>query len=332
MNNPRTDVHRPSVIRPEEYEYVAFENLREAQQGDLGACQYVIEERNRIREHFKRTGGTYSDHEHGGNCHICGAWAIWTVLFWHRPTNTYIRTGTDCAALLEAGLEDRFRRWKTGVDAHLEAIAGKRKAERILTDAGLAEAWNIYEHQAPETFGEAEEGTVRDIVRKLVQYGSISEPQTRFLHVLLGKIRTRATRRAQWAAEKAAAADCPSGRHKVTGRVLKAEWRETNFGETFKAVVKSDPGYTVWVTAPSETKRGDRVEFTATITPSTDDPKFGFAKRPTGWTLLAAHPECAEAEPGVTETQPTPAGGTSQEGHSPSGLLALATLIQGRAA
>ena len=48
-------------------------------------------------------------------------------------------------------------------------------------------------------------------------------------------------------------------------------------------LVKDDSGFKVFGTVPSSISRvskGDVVEFTATLEPSKDDPKFGFYKRP----------------------------------------------------
>jgi len=311
-SNTRTDVHRPSVVQTSDYEFVAFENIRDAY-GILVTCQILMEERERIREHMAQTGGTYSRHQHGGSCHICGAHAIWTVLFYHCKTNSYIRTGHDCAELLQAGLEERFRRWKKSVDNYLQAVAGKRKAKKILEDAGLLAAWNEYETPSPtmcpahlqsnmldyevaaelrrkcpdcqRLYFHPEESTVRDIVGKLVRYGSISERQMNYLRSLLDRIVRRDEIEAKRAAERAAAADCPTGRIPVRGVVVKAAYYDSDFGSTFKATVKTDAGWLVWVTVPSSASasRGDRVRFTATVTPSSDDPKFGFGKRPTGW-------------------------------------------------
>lgn len=83
---------------------------------------------------------------------------------------------------------------------------------------------------------------------------------------------------------------CPTGRVEITGRVLKCELRPTEFGMTLKMAVRDDRGFTVWVTCPSaisQAERGERVQFTAAIQPSRDDPMFGFGKRPTKARLLA---------------------------------------------
>ena len=99
-NMTRTDAHRPSVINPAEYEYVAQELIPIGRYtGDILAdCDFLQSERLRIRRHMERTGGTYSQHFHGGHCKVCGnANAIYTVLFYHDNTNNYVRIGSDCA-------------------------------------------------------------------------------------------------------------------------------------------------------------------------------------------------------------------------------------------
>jgi hypothetical protein len=115
-----------------------------------------------------------------------------------------------------------------------------------------------------------------------------------------------AKRAAEREAERAAAEDCPTGRVQVSGVVLKTEVRDSQFGTQYKMTVKTDGGYIVWGSIPSDLQlieetiehpadehgdawtetrqrsleRGERVTFTATISPSDTDPKFGFFKRP----------------------------------------------------
>lgn len=295
----RTDVHAPSRIKPEEYEFVAMEFVKIE---TLGDAEFLRLERERLRAHMARTGGTYSTHEHGGNCMVCGSVnAVYTVLFFHAPTNSYVRMGTDCAEKCEIGDPERFRRFRTAVEALRLARAGKLKAKGILAEAGLEAAWTLYE--APTAAGR-EEATVRDIVGKLVRYGSVSDKALGYVGALLGRIERRPAIEAARAAEREAAAPCPTGRVTVTGTVISTKWVSNGFrrsrwdpAETLKMLVKSDTGFKVFGTAPSALLgaelKGARVTFSAMVEPSKDDPKFGFFKRPTSAARLAAAPEAA---------------------------------------
>ena len=87
----RTDTHRPSAIIPDDYEFVACECTKIE---GLGDCLFIQQQREMIKAHMTRTGGTYSRHEHGGNCHICGSVnLIYSILYFHAPSNSYIRLG-----------------------------------------------------------------------------------------------------------------------------------------------------------------------------------------------------------------------------------------------
>jgi hypothetical protein len=183
-----------------------------------------------------------------------------------------------------------------------EAQAGKRKAQALLADAGLTPAWELYatDYMAipslitrKDADGEVistslpyEETTIRDIVGKLVKYGSISDATWVLVKKLTERLPERDKRNAEYAAkraeEKAAAKPAPTGRIKVEGTVLKVEDRETSFGMRTVMVVKADEGWTAWGSVPSNAtvEKDSRIVFVATFTPSDTDNKFAFWKRP----------------------------------------------------
>lgn len=79
----------------------------------------------------------------------------------------------------------------------------------------------------------------------------------------------------------------PSGRHTISGKIISVREQETRYGTTFKMVVLAEGGFRLWGTVPQalfdlaeDSLVGLDVTFTATITPSDDDPLFGFFKRP----------------------------------------------------
>lgn len=292
----RTDIHRPSAINPDEYEYVAQECLKVE---GLGDCEILLEMRRRIQEHMARTGGHYATHQHGGNCMVCGnVLATYTILFWHRPTNTYVRMGSECADKCAMGGNFNTSAFRAAVHDALQAKAGKKKAQAMLAKLGLEECWKIWENPPQgKPIGQHyagcdpsgyyalpyEESTIIDIVGKLVKFGSISDAQINFLRKLLTQISTRAEREAKRKAEHDKAADCPTGRLEIRGEVLTIKVQENQFGYVTKMLVRADSGYKVWGTRPSglNVERGAIVAFTATVEPSPDDPKFGFFSRPT---------------------------------------------------
>ncbi len=290
----RTDIHRPSAIVTADYDFIGFEYT--ARSGDpIGDALFLQEQRANIRRHMEVTGGTWSTHAHGGSCHVCGAHAIYTVLFWHRPSNSYVRTGGDCAQHIDNVDDTAFR---SKCREAIEAKAGKGKAQAILGDAGLLRAWDIcqLDGDALIELGAVKDATpsrdfytLRDMVSKLTKYGSSSEKQINYMHVLVKKIDGQKALEVKWAAEKDAADPCPTGKVTITGKVLKTEFRETQWGGSMKATIKADAGFIVWGTMPSaqDWKRGDHVTFIATITVSDRDPKFGFYKSPSKARTLA---------------------------------------------
>lgn len=283
----RNDIHRPSAIDPADYDFVAHECVK-VYPGDFGACEFQRREREAIQAHMARTGGNYSSHQHGGNCMVCGSVnAIYTLLFYHAKSNVYVRLGADCAQKMFNGNDFGASAFRRKYDDVREALAGKRKAAALLADSGLSLAWDLftteYDDTTRETLSRYEERTIRDIVGKLVQYGSISDNTWAFLGKLVRQLADRPARDAAREAYKAAAADCPTGRMVIEGKVLTIRVDDTPYGSVTKMLVAHASGFKVWGTRPSglNCDRGDVVRFTATIQPSDKDPKFGFAGRPT---------------------------------------------------
>jgi hypothetical protein len=309
----RTDIHRPSEITPEDYTFVAFSPVwrNNAEMGIMEQCAVIKEQREIISNHMTRTGGTWSHHQHAGSCHICGAWAIYTVVFYHAKTNTYIKTGADCADKLDMSYGD-MNLFRKAIYSYREAKAGIQKAEKFLANNDLLRAWEIRDELAAhslvmtarylaefkpnpsrdkewESLRRASDArwsgaiTIADIVSKLIKYGSISDAQVNLLRVKVQRHDNYEARQQKFAAEREAAAPCPKGRVKVSGTVLKVAAYDNQFGTTMKMTVKAQEGFMVFVSVPSSIpvpERGAVVSFVATIIPSDNDPKFGFGKRP----------------------------------------------------
>jgi len=314
----RIDVHRPSAIDTNDYQYVGIEYMKLE---DIGACHILIEERKRFDAHRERTGGNWSTHQHGGNCHVCGAHCIYTFIFHHIPTNTYIRTGSTCVDKMDVECGDAFRTLKLvkkGVKDARYLIAGKAKAEALLSDAGCPDAWTLYlesphfnQTVAEPGFGNpdfsmiearglyTESGgvewcydTLRDIVGKLVKHGSVSEKQMTFVSSLTDQClnfkQVQADREAKRTAERAAGTDVPETDERITieGEIVSIKYNDLY--EYYQMLVKDDRGFKVWGTKPKAVDidgKGSRVTFDAKVTRSDKDSQFGFFKRPTKVTV-----------------------------------------------
>jgi hypothetical protein len=293
----RTDVHRPSAIDPEAYEFVAVTYIGGSEL-DLGEQLELVYQRKVFNAHRDRTAGVLSGHRHGGTCHICGAHALYLAIFYHRGSNSYIQSGEDCAAKLDMGQPEAFNAARQSIADARACIAGKRKAQAVLADCGLTEAWRLYENYQGAPYG-GDEATAFCIVDNLVRYGNLSDKQIAFLKTLLYRLVNAQEVAAQRAAEKAAALPCPVGRQMVELTVLKTEVRDSMYGVQIKMTGKHADGWLVWGTVPASLelfedsagyqrglKRGDVVKFTATIERSDRDEKFGFYKRPSKASLV----------------------------------------------
>ncbi len=290
MTNKRTDEHRPSAISPDDYQYVAMELVRI---DGLGDCLFLQTQRERIRAHMARTGGTYAGHEHGGNCMVCGSVnAVYTALFYHEKSNTYVRMGTDCAMKCEMGGTAQMNAFIRAAKDARKAARGKKKAKALLSDAGLEAAWQLADTpDAERADWKYEECTIADIVGTSIRNGRLSEPQVKFLRSLFERIGKRAQIEAKRAEENAKAEPVPEGRHEIGGEVISVRSKETQFGVVRKMVVKEDRGFRIYVTVPqsieADVERGSRVTLTAKLERSRDDDKFGFGSRPTGASVEA---------------------------------------------
>ena len=276
----RTDIHRPSVIQPQDYEFVGVW-YDPNEEFEIGSAYMLRFERENIMAHMEKTKGRWARHEHGGTCHVCGANAVYLAVFYHQGSNEYIRVGEDCTEKMDMGEPERFATVRRAAKNARDAIAGKKKALLILQDLGLEAAWKYYE--TTEYLPEYEEATCQSLVANLVRYGSFSDKQEEFLKTLLHRIENREAIKAQRAAEKAQAQDCPTGRMAVKGTVLSLKEVEGHYGITLKMFVKTVEGYTLWGSVPKglqDIKRGEEVAFTATVQPSDSDKKHGYFSRP----------------------------------------------------
>lgn len=263
-------------------------------------------------KHLLKTSPTSAwngEHEADGysRCDHCGAWLRYVVVWRHTPTDSYMATGEVCA-------HERFGH-STKVAKEVDRLRKRAAAHRVSKKQQAAvEAWfnENPDNRFAVEYAEAnrdENSFYDDLLRKLKKWGPWTDRQRDA--VLRGVVydRERATRQAERDAEPKV--PVPEGRYTVTGEVVSTKWKDDAYGGRLVWTVKDDRGFRVWGTVPTlnvevpgpladpetgETpltrwtvyrpERGDRVRFDAAVTQSSDDPTFGFYKRPTKASVL----------------------------------------------
>lgn len=85
-------------------------------------------------------------------------------------------------------------------------------------------------------------------------------------------------------ARLAAAQPAPKGRVEVEGEIVSVRAEDGYYGDiVYKCLILTVDGWKLWCTLPAAiqgAQRGDKVRMTVTVTPSDDDEKFAFGKRP----------------------------------------------------
>ena len=263
----RTDIHRPSAIRPEDYEFIAvFPHGVDGPETGY-ARREASEAFNRHME--CHPGARFSNHEHGGFCMVCGnANALTYAVFYHADTNSYVRMGQDCATKMDMGVENAFRAARTEAEALRKSTKGKLLAKAKLAEAGLDRAWDIYEATNRAAF-RYEETTITDIVGKLVRYGSISDAQQGFIAKLLANLDTRAAADAERAAKGARSkhVGVVGDRHRLVLNVRLVRSFESVYGIIWLHVCDDQDGNVVVYKGSKElAARGETVTVDATVT------------------------------------------------------------------
>lgn len=259
----RTDIHRPSVINPEDYVYVAtkYDGV-----GTVGR-QVTLGAQRVIGEHMARTGGKYSLHDHAGTCMVCGAHAAYLAVFYHPSTNTYICTGEDCADKMSM-TGGEFRALRKAIRAGEEAATGKARALKQLTAQGLAAAWPVYEQKI---HARRDLQIIRDIVGALVRYGNLTDKQwpllRRLVEAMDGEEQRLRDLAAQREAEKAASQYVGSIGDRITieGTIVFRTSYETRYGVTHVTGIKDGAGNVYIQKGVFIGEKGDSVSLKATV-------------------------------------------------------------------
>lgn len=220
-------------------------------------------------------------------CVHCGNTNVrFVVSVRHAPTGDLVCFGDICVGRLNFQNHDEFTsaRLRKLASAHAASLRVWHKCQTfLLNHPEIVEA--VKESTKPV---HANNSFVKDVLRKLYLYGSLSPRQVETVIQSLQRDVQFAQRKNEQAAQAAAnppTAQAPVGHVEVTGTILSAKQKENTFGGGYitKLLIELDTRAKVWVTAPSgvETHRGDKITLKATFTRSDKDQFFSFGSRPT---------------------------------------------------
>lgn len=275
--------HNPTNFEPVDYEVEDYlDNKRPEFFGR--SQQDAIDYRNEVEaweaSMERALGADWRAKSH--RCIHCGNGTVrWITAVRHVPSNEVVVFGAVCTGRL--GFADKFAFKLAQLQARAEArnvrftiftkrqefLAAHPEVEAILT--------HIDQPQHAKNF------FAQDVMRKLDQYGSLSQAQVDAVVKSLARDNEHEARKAAEAAEPKG--DAPSGRQTVTGTVVSIKTQEGYMPgtTTLKMLVKLENNSKAWASVPSgaDVQKGDTITFKATFEVSNVDKSFAFGKRPT---------------------------------------------------
>jgi hypothetical protein len=217
-------------------------------------------------------------------CVHCGNGSVrWITAVLHKPTNDRVVFGADCTERLGFENHQAFKLalLKKRAAAHAESLKAWLAREKfVAAHPSIAAALTAIEEPV-----HAGNHFVKDVLRKLDHFGTLSDKQVAAVEQSLARDVEHAAKKAAEAVEPKG--DAPEGRQEVTGEVLSVQSRESDWGEVLKMLVKLENNSKVWVSVPGSAcgtdggLKGKTITIRATFERSKDDKSFAFGKRPT---------------------------------------------------
>jgi hypothetical protein len=216
-------------------------------------------------------------------CDHCGKRIRYVAILKHLTTGEEIFVGETC-------LDSRFGISRAEFDAlHKE---GRLNAQRR-TIAERVESFKAEYPIVNDLIARREDHYIlADLAGKFERDAELSEKQLALVAKLFAQVDAQKVRQAEWSAKNAEllakGVKCPEGRVAIDGIVISVKTYTNDYGFQMKMLVQDQTGFKVWSSVPEyrDVQTGAQIRFSASITPSSDDPLFGFAKRPTKCTVL----------------------------------------------
>lgn len=262
-NTKRTDVHRPSAIQAGDYRVI---------DGDDAF-------------HYYKNGWS--------QCAHCGHALKYAVRFEYIPTGEVLDIGEDCATFIAPAdtrieyelLRLRKRIAKERQEAKEEEAALERRQQFELDHPDVAEFLNFVDEN--EKFG-----FLRDMKYNYDRWGSLTERQLAATQNIMRARQEQASKELFEAHLLKDAPLSPEGRQTVEGTVLSVKGQDTDWGYTYKMLVRLDDGNKVYGTVPAKieqtliNQKDARIKFVATFTRKNGEDHFSYFKRPSNAEVL----------------------------------------------
>ena len=303
----RTDIHRPSSpdFDPEAYSFIGiidlnpqfdedgndiddattsdvFENIVSAMGNGYNFAPHVISKANLTTEILLANISLDSDNAdlyEMKNCGHCGARIRYAGVLTHKDSREIIYAGEECLSNRFHELSKaEFQRLREQAKLNRDRMKKQEKIDQIIKDHPML---------GEDTTG-LRNHFLSDIQDRLERTGKLSDKQITAFEKALPKAKEWKVQRD---IENANSKDAPTGRVEVTGKILKIKDIENDYFNslTSKMTLQTTDGWKLWVTVPESlyndcggfTLNEDTISMTVDITPSKDDSKFAFGKRPT---------------------------------------------------
>lgn len=290
-------IHNPKNFIPENYVVVDYLDNRGPAADEYfyiyradAATQMFDIARDRFNADFAKYFGMRDTVNGRANvpytCVHCGSAIRYVAVAHYAPADKFVAMGTECANRCDLTTDEHKIK-------NLKDVARKRAKTMAL---GSKYARYMDEHKelaamvADYTAAKIENGFIDSVLRNLHQYGDMTPAQYEgVMKAIPRSIEAVAKREEREHAESekrdaliASGVTMLEGRREIEGEVASTKIVDSDYGSTLKMLVIDDDGFKYWGTVPSsvDVNRGDRVNLTATVTVSNDDPLFGWYKRP----------------------------------------------------
>lgn len=277
MTTKRTDVHRPTAMQPEDYDFSHTGTRHpDADPQDRKFAAMML--RKLIDE-----GHRWAAHHAAGKCDHCGAGILYYAVLIHRPTGELIEVGETCLDGRFEMANDEFSRWRKSVSGNRAKAAKLERIEKIVS------AHPLLVHLADYLVSGLSDGSfLGSIAEQFRDRGELSERQIEAAEKAITRELARKAEDEARAEKLKGLAPLEPSRRTITGTILSKKWVDNDYSysgaRTAKILIETAEGYRFWGTLPSaacDAEKGSSITLTATITPKAEEPTFAFFKRPT---------------------------------------------------